>query len=142
MEFVKEKFFKKGSAVEMRKGDFKRGGTRVKENPDGSLFVVIDKTLEDIEFLRDLLGGQVVGYAPPVYNVFTTGTDKNGSPLIIGYWDNGDNKVWTKKFFVYLKGGVEAEALSVVDEFCQPDGGFDDEYEGDGAVVTKVNRWK
>lgn len=128
------KMFQKGNFQQYRKGDIYRD-PRIQQKIGDKDFLVIDNDVDDIEFLRLYLNGKLENYPSEQYNMFTTGVDAAGTPMIGLYWLD-EELVQYKRAIVLCRGGSEDVVLDVIDECCEevptP--------EVDGSVLNKYVR--
>lgn len=132
----KSDMFVPGKYTQFRKGDLYRD-PRIQQKIGENDFLIIDSKVEDYEFLAKYLGGKLANYPCEEYNMFTTGTDKNGTPMIGLYWVNEEMDT-LKKALILCHNGAEDKVVSIVDEHCL-DEGVSRSWEKDEAGDTNYN---
>lgn len=113
----KNKLFSMGKYNQFKKGDLYRD-PRINKSEPGKDFLVIDNCPEDFSFLNDYLMNKLPNYPSEEYNMFTTGTDKNGESMVGLYWMD-QYMDQHKRAIVLCRNGCEEEVLDVVDRCCK-----------------------
>ena len=102
---------------QFKKGELYRD-PRIQQQGGQKDFLVIANKPDDLEMLdRYLQNALVPRYPSEPYNMFTTGTDANGAPMIGLYWMD-EQMEQTKKAVILCQHGSEEAVLEIVDELC------------------------
>lgn len=116
----KETMFNAGQYKQFRKGDLYRD-PRITRELGKADFIVLDNAEDDFLWFERYLKNEHQNYPSEEYNMFTTGVDKNNTPMIAMYWVNEDMDQ-IKKAIVLCRGGCENDVLAIVDEYCMDAG--------------------
>lgn len=112
----KKNMFQVGRYSQFRKGDVYRE-PRIQQKLGENDFLVIDNVDVDYDFLEKYLANELPNYPSEEYNMFTTGVDKNATPMVGLYWVNEEME-HLKKAIVLCNNGSEDGVLELVDKYC------------------------
>lgn len=125
-----QEIFVPGKYKQFKKGDMYRD-PRIQQQGGQKDFLIISNKQDDFDMLRRYLGNEMTPrYPSEEYNMFTTGTDANGTPMVGLYWMD-EHMEQTKKAIILCQQGSEEDVLEIVDEFCLE--------QGEKRVIDKLN---
>lgn len=126
---VKE-IFTPNKYKQFKKGELYRD-PRIQQQGGQKDFLILSNKEADFEMLESYLKNELVPrYPSEPYNMFTTGCDSNGTPMIGLYWM--DESMDQKKVAIILcNDGCEESVLAIVDDNCLE--------MGEKRVIDKLN---